>query len=201
MRDYIKDKDRMDLIPLLPLIKGNCGICFTNYKGNMIDIHNIRKKMISRQTISPAKEGMIAPHDVYLKQGPTGLDPMRCDGFAPLNIPTRIYRGQINIMCNVHLINKGDKVTASQVKMLEKLQLKPFYYRIKIIAIYVKGKLIDDQMINNFNIGLSNVSALCFKLKYPCIICVPHTVLNCYKKVVALGLNLNNYSWKELEQV
>ena len=87
--------------------------------------------------------------------------------------------------------------------------IRPFYYGVKVTSIYEKGEAIDaavldisdDQVANHFYVGLRNVAALCFKLEYPSIVCVPHSVLNGYKRTLALGLKLTNYSWPELETV
>ena len=58
-----------------------------------------------------------------------------------------------------------------------------------------------DQIAGSFYAGLRNVAALCFSLNYPTIINVPHSILSAYKEVLAIGLELNTYSWDGLNTV
>lgn len=204
VRDYMKDTGRMELMPLLNLIRGNSGLCFT--KGNVRDL---RKEVISRKVQCPAKAGTLAPCDVFVPPGPTGMEPTQTAMFQTMNIPTRINRGQIDIVDEVHLIKEGMKVGASEAQLLVSLNIKPFYYGVKVLSIYEKGQAIDaavldlddDDIANAFYVGLRNIAALCFKLNYPSITCVPHSLLNGYKKVLSLGLKLNTYTFSELETI
>jgi len=59
-----------ELDKLINLLKGNTGLIFSN--GDLSDI----KKIIDAQSReAPAKVGIIAPDDVWIRAGPTGLDP------------------------------------------------------------------------------------------------------------------------------
>jgi len=67
-KDSWKPCDELDKI--VGLLKGNTGIIFSN--GDLSDI----KKIIDAETReAPAKVGAIAPNDVWIRAGPTGLDP------------------------------------------------------------------------------------------------------------------------------
>lgn len=72
--DYEERKDTFKKMPelekLVNLLKGNTGLIFSN--GDLSDI----KKIIDEQKReAPAKTGIIAPDDVWIRAGPTGLDP------------------------------------------------------------------------------------------------------------------------------
>ena len=204
IRDYMKETGKMQLMPLLELVKGNSGFCFT--KGSVRDI---RKEIISRKVQCAAKAGVIAPCDVYVPPGGTGMEPTQTAMFQAMNIPTRINRGQIDIVDEVHLIKEGEKVGPSEAQLLVLLGIRPFYYGVKVVSIYDKGEaynaavldITDDIVAQHFFVGVRNVAALCFKLNYPSIVCVPHSILNGYKKALALGLKLKTYTWPELDTV
>jgi len=68
-------------------------LIFSN--GDLSDI----KKIIDEQTReAPAKVGAIAPNDVWIRAGPTGLDPKQTSFFQSLNIQTKIMKTQIEIV-------------------------------------------------------------------------------------------------------
>lgn len=72
--DYEERKDSFkpcgELEKLVNLLKGNTGLIFSN--GDLSDI----KKIIDEQKReAPAKTGVIAPDDVWIRAGSTGLDP------------------------------------------------------------------------------------------------------------------------------
>jgi len=84
---------------LLGYVKGNMGLIFTNG-----DLAKIRSIVVSNKVPAAAKSGTLAPSDVFVPAGPTGLDPGQTSFFQALNIATKIARGSIEIVANVHLI-------------------------------------------------------------------------------------------------
>jgi len=83
--DYAERKDtwkaQPELDKIVTLLKGNTGIIFTN--GDLSDI----KKVIDKESReAPAKVGAIAPDDVWIFQGSTGLDPKQTSFFQQLSI-------------------------------------------------------------------------------------------------------------------
>lgn len=52
-----------------------------------------------------------------------------------LGIATKINKGTIEIVSDVHLIKAGEKVGASQAALLGKLGVKPFKYGLQIMQV------------------------------------------------------------------
>ncbi|XP_070012948.1 large ribosomal subunit protein uL10-like [Nicotiana sylvestris] len=61
------------------------------------------------QNIRKDLRGLVAPVDVVVPPGNTGLDPSQTSFFQVLNIPTKINKGTVEIFTPVELIKKGDK--------------------------------------------------------------------------------------------
>jgi len=204
IRETMKETKNFKLLKLLDLVRGNCGFCFCK-----TDVRDMRKEILARKVQCAAKAGTLAPSDVFIPPGPTGMEPTQTTFFQAMNIGTRINRGQIDIVDEVHLIKAGEKVGLSQSVLLTKLNIKPFYYGMKVKSVYEDGNAIDasvldisDQDIANaFCNGLRHVASLCYELNYPSIVNVPHSVVNAYKKVIAAGLFLNTYSWEKLSKI
>eukprot|EP00484_Ammonia_sp_Unknown_P000938 CAMPEP_0197020694 /NCGR_PEP_ID=MMETSP1384-20130603/1549_1 /TAXON_ID=29189 /ORGANISM="Ammonia sp." /LENGTH=342 /DNA_ID=CAMNT_0042448371 /DNA_START=106 /DNA_END=1134 /DNA_ORIENTATION=+ len=204
IRDYVKETGNAKFLQLMEATRGNVGFVFTKES-----CPELRKEIIARKKQCAAKAGTFAPVDVKVPAGPTGMEPTQTGFFQAMNIPTRINRGQIDIEEEVHLIKEGTKVGASEASLLIKLGIKPFYYGMKVVAVYNDGEVIpaavydidNEQIAGSFYFGLRQVAALCFTMNYPTIINVPHSLMNAYKEALSLGLELNSYSWEGLDTV
>lgn len=65
------------------------------------DLGAIKAILDSQVRAAPAKVGSIAPADVIVPAGPTGLDPKQTEFFQALSIPTKIVKAQIEIINEV----------------------------------------------------------------------------------------------------
>lgn len=52
-----------------------------------------------------------------------------------LNIPTKINRGTVEIVSDVHLIKATEKVGGSEATLLSKLGIKPFSYGLVLLKV------------------------------------------------------------------
>lgn len=176
---------------LLPCVKGEVGLVFT--KG---DLSQVRKKLLSERVAAPAKAGSIAPVDVSIKAGTTGLEPTKTSFFQALNIPTKINRGQIEIINELVLIKKGDKVGSSEATLLQMLNIKPFSYGLQTKTVYDNGQMYDDaileitdeQILGHFAAGLRQVASVSLAIGIPNIASLPHTIAAGFKNVLAIAM-------------
>merc|ERR1740124_608560 len=164
---------------------------------------------MSDKVQTAAKAGIMAPSDVLVPAGPTGQDPSTTSFFQALDIPTKINRGQVEIVSDVHLIKKGEKVGRSAAELLVKLGIKPFYYGISVNMVYDNGDvypavvldLSDGDIAAAFTRATREVAALCLALNYPTAASVPHSIIDAYKNILAVGLACESYTWDNLEKV
>lgn len=176
---------------LLPTVVGNIGFVFTND-----DLVEVRDILLSNKKEAPAKAGAIAPLDVFVPAGNTGMGPEKTSFFQALAIPTKITKGTIEILSEVHLIKLDEKVGASEATLLQMLNIRPFHYGLIINSVYDNGSLFspdilditDDDIISKFCTGVSNVAAVSLAIGYPTAVSVPHSIINGFKKVAAVCL-------------
>lgn len=74
-------KDCAELEKIVNLLKGNTGLIFTNG-----DLSEVKKVIDDEAREAPAKIGAIAPDEVWIRAGSTGLDPKQTSFFQQLNI-------------------------------------------------------------------------------------------------------------------
>lgn len=188
---------------LIPLLQGNVGLIFT--KG---DLKEVKEEVAKYKVGAPARVGLVAPIDVVVPPGNTGLDPSQTSFFQVLNIPTKINKGTVEIITPVELIRKGDKVGSSEAALLAKLGIRPFSYGLVVQSVYENGSvyspevldLSEDDLVEKFALGVSMVTALALAISYPTLAAAPHMFINAYKNVVAVAL-ATEYSFPQADKV
>jgi len=187
---------------ILPYIKGNVGLVFTNE-----DLTEVREKLLSVRKPAPAKVGSLAQKDVFVPPGGTGCDPGQTSFFQVLGIPTKIQRGQIEIVAEVHLIKKGEKVGPSEAALLDKLNIRPFDYGLMLEIVYNNGNVFDpavldisqDDLKAKFGAGVTIVASLCLGAGYPTLASVPHSVANSFQNLVAVAVECEEFSFEKAD--
>jgi large subunit ribosomal protein LP0 len=175
-------------------LTGNVGLVFTND-----DPKVVRSKILENQVPAAAKVGNISPIDVFIPAGVTTLDPGQTGFFQALNIPTKITRAAIEIVADVHLIHKDQKVGNSEVALLQKLGIKPFSYGLVVRTIYEEDKdgvvydakvldMSDEDIIGKFLGGVQRLACLSLRIGYPTLASLPHILANAMKKLIAISL-------------
>jgi len=186
---------------LLPLIKNNIGFVFTNG-----DLHSVRKTLEENKVPAAARVGTIAPVDCWIPAGPTGLDPGQTSFFQALNIGTKIVKGSVEIVTDVHLIPKGTKVTPSHVSLLSKLDIKPFFYSMGVSHVFDDGSTYEaavldvtqDDILKRFFHGVTLITALSLQIGIPNIATLPHTISHAFKRILAIAI-ATDITFKEVQ--
>jgi len=168
VREHIVNNPNLE--NLLPYVFGNMGFVFTN--GNLSEV---RKIIVDNKVPAAAKSGALAQNSVLIPPGSTGLDPGQTAFFQALNIPTKIVKGAIEIVSEVVLIKTGDKVTASHVALLDKLNIRPFSYGFVVTDVYEDGvvyaaSILDiskEDLLAKFFNGVSKLAAVSVAIGYP----------------------------------
>jgi len=176
---------------LLPYIVGNIGFVFTKE-----DLSEIRTTLESNQKEAPAKAGAIAPKDVFIEAGNTGMGPEKTSFFQALAIPTKITKGTIEILNDLQLIVKDEKVGASEAALLGMLKIRPFHYGLVCLNVYDEGSVYhpdvldiqSDDLIKRFMSGITNIAAVSLAMGYPTVASVPHSIVSGFKNVASVCL-------------
>jgi len=188
---------------LLPFIKGNVGFVFTNG-----DLKTIRDKILDNKVAAPARAGAVAPADVYVPAGNTGMEPGKTSFFQALGVPTKIARGTIEITTDLKLVEAGTKVGASEATLLNMLNISPFTYGMGIAQVYDQGNTFppsvldieETQLLKAFSSAITTIAAISLATNFPTLPSVMHSIVNSYKKVLAVAIE-TEYSWPEIEEL
>lgn len=201
MRGIINDMPELER--LLPVVRGNVGFVFTN-----ADLKEVRETIIANVIAAPARPNAVAPLDVFVPAGNTGMEPGKTSFFQALGIPTKITRGTIEITSDVHLVSKDAKVGPSEATLLNMLNISPFTYGMDVLTIYDQGNVFspeildvsEEDLIGHLLSAASIITAISLGANYPTILSVMHSVVNAYKNLVAVSL-ATEYTFEGTEQV
>jgi large subunit ribosomal protein LP0 len=174
---------------IITQLRKNTNLIFSN--GDLGDVKAVLDEVVRP---SPAKAGMIAPADVSIPAGPTGLDPKQTAFFQNLQIQTKIVKAQIDITQGKQVINKGDKIGATEAQLLDKLKIYPFEYKMEVKKVLQDGSLFDAAVLDlseevilaKFKKAVTVQASMSLGLGIPTQASAPHTLLNGFKSLVAV---------------
>lgn len=188
---------------LLPHIKGNVGFVFT--RGDLVEV---RDKLLENKVKAPARAGAIAPLPVVVPAQNTGLAPDKTSFFQALSIPTKISKGTIEIINDVHILKPGDKVGASEATLLNMLNISPFSYGLVVEQVYDSGTIFAPAILDikpedlraKFLDGVANLASVCLSIGYPTLASAPHSIANGFKNLLAVAA-ATEVEFKQAERV
>jgi large subunit ribosomal protein LP0 len=201
MRDMVERVPHVEA--LLDHVVGNVGFIFTD-----MDCVALRDVLEEHRCVAPAKAGVVAPVDVVLEPGPTGMGPEKTSFFQALNLGTKIVRGSIELITSEHIITAGDIVGISESKLCNMLGISPFFYGIELVMI-MEGESIyppavldikPETLLASFRSAANNVAAICLEIGYPTTASIGHSIMNGFMNCLAISVE-TDYTFAEAEKV
>ncbi|KAM3525626.1 hypothetical protein NHJ13051_003893 [Beauveria bassiana] len=201
LKGFINDTPEYER--LLPYVKGNVGFVFTND-----DLKEIRDIVLSNRVAAPARAGALAPIDVWVPAGNTGMEPGKTSFFQALNVPTKIARGTIEITTDLKLVEKGLKVGPSEATLLNMLNISPFTFGMGIAQVYDQGQCFDasvldvgeEQLLKTLTSCITSIASISLAINFPTLPSVMHSVVNAYKNLISVAIE-TEISWPEIDEL
>jgi large subunit ribosomal protein LP0 len=203
--DYETRKDSWyeceELDKLSMLLRGNTGIIFSNG-----DLPEIKKVLDKEKREAPAKVGALAPDDVWIRAGSTGLDPKQTAFFQSLSIQTKIIKTQIEIVTEKKIITAGVRIEATHAALLDKLKIRPFSYQMAVKKVYDNGQVFDasvlditpDTILAAFQRTIENMASVSLASGFVTKPAMPHILANSFKNLVAVTFE-TDYTFKQAD--
>ena len=128
--------------------------------------------------------------------------------WAALGVPTKIARGTIEIVNEMHLVHKNMKVGASEATLLNMLNISPFTYGMVVQQVYDSGNVFqpsildieESSLLAYFTTAIANVASVSLAANYPTIVSVTHSLINAYKNLLAVSVE-TEYDFEGSEKV
>ncbi len=141
MRAFEKVKSVAGIENLSNQLEDQCALIFTNinpFKLNLIFAQN--------KVFLPAKGGDIAPKEILVPAGNTGITPGPVlSEFKTANVPTKIDQGTIWVSKDTLVAKPGDVISMSLASLLSKLNVKPIEAGISVNFAIAEGLQFQEQ--------------------------------------------------------
>ncbi|HZA42618.1 MAG TPA: 50S ribosomal protein L10 [Nitrososphaeraceae archaeon] len=132
-------------VPRLPefsnRLEGQCLLLFTNTNPFRLNLLFDKNKIFL-----PAKGGDIAPTEIIVYAGNTGITPGPVlSEFKEANVPTKIDQGSIWVVKDTRVARPGDQISQKLASLLSKLGVKPIEAGISVSCALADGLLFTEQ--------------------------------------------------------
>ena len=146
-----------------------------------------------------ARPGDIAPEDIVVQEGNTGLPPgPLVSEFNEVGLPARIVSGSIWISKTTVIAKKGDVISDKLASVLAKLGVKPVKVGLNLKVAYSDGLVYPVEMLkldiesykNELLKAWENAFKLALALKYLTPETLPRILVECYSTSLRLALSI-----------
>ncbi|WP_408959035.1 50S ribosomal protein L10 [Natrinema sp. 74] len=126
---------------LVEHIGGQVGLVATNENP-----FSLYKELEASKTPAPINEGEVAPNDIVIPEGDTGVDPGPFVGeLQQVGANARIEEGSIQVMEDSTVLEAGEEVSADLANVLNELGIEPKEVGLDLRAVIADGVLFDPE--------------------------------------------------------
>ena len=186
------EESRLKGAGLTENVKGSVGIIFS--KMNPFELYGFIKK---NKGAAFAKEGQLAPEDITVPAGDTGLPPgPALSDLKAAGLNVRPMGATIHVVEDKVVTKKGQPITKPVASTLSKLNIKPIKIAMRVSAALEKGLIykadvldIDlDQVFNDFVVAHTQAFNLAFNIAYLTVQTTPLLIGKAAREARALAL-------------
>ncbi|UIO98646.1 50S ribosomal protein L10 [Halobaculum sp. CBA1158] len=124
---------------LTEFVSGHVGLIGTN--DNSFGLY---KQLEASKTSAPIGAGEVAPNDIVIPEGDTGVDPGPFVGdLQQVGADARIDGGSIKVMSDSHVLDAGEAVSADLANVLGELGIEPKEVGLDLRAVFADGVLFE----------------------------------------------------------
>lgn len=177
---------------LVEHIEGQVGIVGTNENP-----FSLYKELESSKTPAPINEGEVAPNDIVIPEGDTGVDPGPFVGeLQSVGANARIEDGSIQVMEDSTVLEAGGTVSADLTNVLNELGIEPKEVGLDLRAVIADGVLFSpedlDIDVDAYRSDVSTAAArarnLSLNASFPTATTAPTLIAKATGEAKSLGL-------------
>jgi large subunit ribosomal protein L10 len=135
------DEADADLSQLAEYVTGQVGLIGTNDNP-----FGLFKELEASKTPAPINAGEVAPNDIVIPEGDTGVDPGPFVGeLQNVGANARIDEGSIKVMEDSTVLETGETVSADLANVLSELGIEPKEVGLDLRAVFADGVLFEPE--------------------------------------------------------
>ena len=155
------------------------------------------KMLEENKSPAPVRGGQIAPRDIKVEKGSTGIPPGPFLGeLKSVGIPAAIEKGKIAIKEDRVVVKKGEVVSPKLAAVLDRLGIKPIKVGLNILAVYEDGiiytpdvlKVDEEKLLADIQTAYQHAFNLAFNTAYPAKEVLPFLIQKAFVEARALSV-------------
>jgi large subunit ribosomal protein L10 len=155
------------------------------------------KMLEENKSPAPVRGGQIAPCDIKVEKGSTGIPPGPFLGeLKSVGIPAAIEKGKIAIKEDKVVVKKGEVVSPKLAAVLDRLGIKPIKVGLNVLAVYEDGiiytpevlKVDEEKLLADIQTAYQNAFNLAFNTAYPAKEVLPFLIQKAFIDARALSV-------------
>ncbi|WP_299262266.1 50S ribosomal protein L10 [Halorientalis sp.] len=128
---------------LTEFITGQVGLIGTN--DNPFTLY---QQLEASKTSAPINDGEVAPNDIVVPEGDTGMDPGQFVGeLQAVGAEARIQQGSIQVMADSTVLDAGETVDSQLANVLSELGIEPKEVGLDLQAVFADGVLFEPEAL------------------------------------------------------
>jgi len=164
------EKSKKDVKSLEEKIIGEPAMIFSNE-----DPFRLFKILKERRSSAPARLGDVAPNDIVIPKGSTGLPPgPAISTLQKIGLKTTVDRGKISIAQDNVVVKSGEGIHEDVVNALNLLKIEPMEICLDLVTAWQNEKIYDksvldidvDEYLNNINLAVQQMINLSLNTGY-----------------------------------
>lgn len=137
MKKALEESDREDIEDLKEHLKGESAFIFTEM--NPFKLYSYLQE---NKSSAPAKAGDIAPNNITVNEGGTGIDPGPAIGkLQNADLKTSIDDGEIKIVDENTVVERDEEITHEVAEALKMLDMEPMEIGLSLNAVWEGGSI------------------------------------------------------------
>jgi len=126
---------------LTEFVSGHVGLIGTNDNP-----FSLFQQLEASKTSAPINAGEVAPNDIVIPEGDTGIDPGPFVGdLQSVGANARIQEGSIQVLEDSTVLEAGEEVSADLANVLAELGIEPKEVGLDLRAVYAEGVLFEPE--------------------------------------------------------
>jgi large subunit ribosomal protein L10 len=155
------------------------------------------KQLEASKTPAPINAGEVAPNDIVIPEGDTGVDPGPFVGeLQQVGAAARIMEGSIKVTEDSHVLDEGEVVSEELANVLNELGIEPKEVGLDLRGVYSEGVLFEpeelaidvDEYRADIQAAAAGARNLSINAGYPTAQTVPTMLAKAAGEAKALGL-------------
>ncbi|MCK4634379.1 MAG: 50S ribosomal protein L10 [Candidatus Aenigmarchaeota archaeon] len=168
------------------------------------------KYLKENKTPAPAKTGDIAPNDIVVNKGNTGIPAGPAIGhLSDAGLVSKVQDGKIHVIKNTIVVKEGDVINSSVSNVLNMLGIEPMEIGLNLLVVYENETIFDkkilnideEEFMNRVNKCIFSAINLSLNSSYLTKTTAPMAIQKAFMEAKALALEAGIYTKEVMDEI